>query len=199
MIRLLLPLLMLLCSACIQLGSETEPTRYYLLEPTAKLNAERNMPDLAIDLEPIALPPHLDRPQIVSRNTDGTVTVATNDRWAEPLQEGFTRTLQENLYRRLGNIRINTGPWQSASTASYRIKLDVNRFDAVLDQQTEVDIRWEIYRSSEDHILLRGHFSDRLPIQKSYRGMVQGLNTALARFSTELATALLQYQRAQAK
>lgn len=194
---LFVSILLLLCSACIQLGSETEPTRYYLLEPTAEIAAESNMQHLSIDLEPIILPSHLDRPQIVSRSADGAVSVASHDRWAEPLQENFSRTLQENLYRRLGNILISTGPWQNAPTASYRIKLDVNRFDAILERQTEVDIRWAIYRSSENRELLRGHFSAQIPINNSYQGMVQGLNAALARFSTELATVLEQYEHSQ--
>jgi len=183
-------LLSLLCSSCIQLGGEPEPTRYYLLAPLAETAVDINRPDLHVSLGPIEIPSYLDRPQIVTRTTDSEIVLANHDRWAEPLPENFIRTLQENLYQQLGNVSITTTPWSPNSKTSYRITLALNRFDGVIDQQTNVDIRWSLLDATQNKELQRGQFRAEIPINGSYPEFVNGLNIALAEFSEGIAAVL---------
>jgi uncharacterized lipoprotein YmbA len=189
MIRLLLPLL-LLCSSCIQLGGEPQPTRFYLLEAVAEFNEVSSAQKILLELGPIEFPTYLDRPQIVSRMPNNTIVIAEYDRWAEPLPDNLTRTLKENLNKRLAGAQISTAPWSNHADQGYAVRLTINRFDGIIGQQTEVDIRWSLYSPAGDQELLRKHFIGRIPIDNNYQGLVAGLNKVLSELSKEIATAV---------
>lgn len=183
-------LFVLFCSACIQLGSEPQPTRYYLLEPLSEIRAAANSQRLHLELVPIEFPSYLDRPQIVSRTATNGIHIAEHDRWAEPLADSLARTIQENLRNRLPNIRISSAPWNHQSDTSYLLRLTVNRFDGILGEQADVDIRWTLIAQKNNQELSRMHFNTQLAIDENYQGLVQGLNSALAQLSDQLADAL---------
>ncbi|SHJ69940.1 ABC-type transport auxiliary lipoprotein component [Malonomonas rubra DSM 5091] len=183
-------LTLLLCQGCIQLGSDTQPTRYYLLEPLAEPVVATGSEPLNIKLGPIEFPGYLDRLQIITRGADNAIITAPLDRWAEPLSENFQRTLQENLHRRLGNAEIQLAPWNLNSKPGYQILLTINRFDATLGKQLNVDIRWDIISLSTNGKKTRGHFLSQTEIGKNYGEMVKQLSSALANFSHELAANL---------
>ena len=195
MIRFLPLLILLFCSACIQLGGETKPTRFYLLEATTEGNAATVTEQIQLEFSPIEFPSYLDRPQIVARNKANAIIIADHDRWAEPLSDNLIRTLQENLYKQLPGISINSAPWSGNTGPSYQINLIINRFDGTVGQQTEVDIRWTLFSTSSNEELQRKHYLAKLPIGDNYQDLVDGLNTALSELSKEIATTLIAQQR----
>lgn len=195
MIRIFPLLILLLCSACIQLGGEPQPIRFYLLEPVAEIDAPGHAEQIQLEFSPIEFPSYLDRPQIVSRSQSNLIQIADLDRWAEPLPDNLSRTLQENLYKRLPAVQISSAPWNVNNGPAYQVKLIINRFDGILGQQTEVDIRWSLFATQNNKELRREHFRANLPIGDSYRNLVDGLNSALAKLSGEIATALVAQQR----
>lgn len=194
MMRYLCLFTLLLCSACIQLGNEPHPTRYYLLEPVANVRSAANDQPLQLELSPIIFPSYLDRPQIVTHNINNSIQIAEYDRWAEPLSENLTRTLQENLRNQLPNVRISSAPWNQSSAPVYLLQLTVNRFDGVLGQQTAVDIRWTLVNYKTNTEIARRHFRAQLPIDENHRGLVDGLNSTLAELSQEIASMLTTQQ-----
>lgn len=191
MIRILPLIILLLCSACIQLGGEPQPVRFYLLEPIDQIDTISRSKQINLEFSPIDFPIYLDRPQIVSRTQSNLIQIADHDRWAEPLPDNLSRTLQENLFKLLDGIQISSAPWSLNDGPAYRVKLIVNRFDGILGQQTEVDIRWSLFDSHNNRELQRKHFRAKLPIGDSYRNLVDGLNSALAMLSQEIAADLI--------
>ena len=190
MIRYLPLLFLLLCTSCIQLGGEPQPIRYYLLEPLVNTETPLTTQQVQLELGPIEFPTYLDRPQIVSRDQHNAIIIADHDRWAEPLPENLARTLRENFYKLIGDVQINAAPWNTGTDSSLTIQLTINRFDGIVGQQTDVDIRWTLYSTIDNKEILRQNFIAQLPIGNSYRELVNGLNQALANVSTEIATAL---------
>lgn len=195
MIRTLPLFLLLFCTACIQLGGDPLETSFYLLEPVAETSLANKSEQIKVELNPIEFPNYLNRPQIVSRTRNNSLVIAEYDRWAEPLLDNITRSLQENLIRQLAGIRISSAPWDSPVEPTYIIKLTINRFDGVIGEQTEIDIRWALIAAADKQELLREHYLVQTPIGNSYQDLVDGLNAALAGLSKDLATALLTLQR----
>jgi uncharacterized lipoprotein YmbA len=187
MIRLFPALVLLLCSACIQLGGDPLPTQYYLLDSVATAEKTAQQSSQLLELSPIEFPNYLDRPQIVTRKRDNSILIAEHDRWAEPLAENIPRVLQENLLTLVPSIDISSAPWNDMNGQHYVLKLRIIRFDGIIDQQTEVDIRWSLYSPQQSKVLARQHFRSQTPITGGYHGLVTGLNQELAKLSKSIA------------
>jgi hypothetical protein len=194
MIRFLAPFALLLSTACIQLGGEAQPTRYYLLAPLATTAVIENAAEVQLEMDALEFPSYLDRAQLVSRTPQGTIQIAEYDRWAEPLADNLSRTLQENLYQLAPGVQVNSALWNNGPPAKLLLRLRVNRFDGTLGHETEVDIRWSLYQQQQQRELLREHFIARLPVGNSYKELVESLNRALANLSEEIARALVTAQ-----
>lgn len=93
------------CSLLVACGS-SPPQRYYTLQPvavsigaTASGVAPTNQ--IAVRVQPVVIPPELDRVELVSRGGPYRVHIADSDRWAAPLDDQIRRTLNDDLTARL--------------------------------------------------------------------------------------------------
>ena len=78
------------------------PTRFYILNdiaPTAPPAAVSNR--IAVRVEPLAIAPEVDRPELVTRSGANRVHVAGLERWAAPLPGQIRRVLSDDLAARL--------------------------------------------------------------------------------------------------
>ena len=187
MTKTLMVSLLLLCSACIQLGSDPLPMRHYLLQPNAEAKPVPLKSAVEITLGQLQFPAYLDRLQVTTHDDQHQVHIASLDRWSEPLEESFTRVLTENLARHLQDGREESPGQQGHEKEHFLVKLLINSFDGILGQQTSVDIRWSIVRVGMKELVQQGHFVEKMPIGNNYVELVQGLNNALNNFSQTLA------------
>jgi len=93
------------CSLMVACGS-SPPQRYYTLQPVAVSTgtaapgvAPTNQ--IAVRVQPVVIPPELDRVELVSRGGPYRVHIADSDRWAAPLDDQIRRTLNDDLAARL--------------------------------------------------------------------------------------------------
>ena len=56
---------------------------------------------IAVRIQPVVIPPELDRVELVTRGGPYRVHIADSDRWAAPLDDQIRRTLNEDLAARL--------------------------------------------------------------------------------------------------
>lgn len=78
------------------------PTRFYILNdiaPTTQPAAVSNR--IAVRVEPLAIAPEVDRPELVTRSGPNRVHVAGLERWAAPLPGQIRRVLSDDLSARL--------------------------------------------------------------------------------------------------
>lgn len=78
------------------------PTRFYILNdiaPTTQPAAVSNR--IAVRVEPLAIAPEVDRPELVTRSGPNRVHVAGLERWAAPLSGQIRRVLSDDLSARL--------------------------------------------------------------------------------------------------
>jgi uncharacterized lipoprotein YmbA len=95
--------------ACIGLAScgASPATRYYTLQSVMPAGAAPSLPGspavkpITVRLEPVVIPPELDRLELVSRLGRYRVRISDTDRWAAPLDDQIRRVLSEDLAERL--------------------------------------------------------------------------------------------------
>jgi len=189
--NLLLLMLPLLLTAC---GS-TPASRFYLLTPQdlpASIQPLTGEPHIGVG--PISFPKYLDRPQIITRSSNAEVYLAETDRWAEPLQENFTRVLAENLSRQLGTGRISIEPSRHRNEIDYRITAEVLQFDADEAGAVVLLAYWSI--QDRDGNNLTGMRKSELRLAGSGSNnravIVRQLSNAVATLGHEIATSLGQ-------
>ncbi|MCF6266208.1 MAG: PqiC family protein [Desulfuromusa sp.] len=188
--RYLVSIVLLLCTSCIQIGSDPQPMRYYLLESMPEAPNIYSNKTFIINLKLVDFPDYLDRLQIVTRDKNNGIEFSDLERWAEPLQDNLTRILRENLALVLPEANILINPWENSSNNAIKVKLVVNKILGKLGDHSQVDVRWTIENDRGQTI--QGHFIDRQPIGNSYQDLVVGLNNGINHLSVELAKELVK-------
>jgi uncharacterized lipoprotein YmbA len=139
--------------ACCLLGacSSSPPTRYYALSvvsPAAPIAPAVN--GVAVRVEPVAIPPELDRLELVSHVGANRVHIAGQDLWAAPLDDQVRHTLSDDLSARLP-AQLVADPQEPATTEPRRLlSVDITQLDA--DENCAVSLRaqWTLHDAHGD-------------------------------------------------
>jgi len=142
------PVLALLSGVLLVLGGclSTPSTRFYLL-PTLTDGASpaaMGARALTIGVGPVALPPYLDRPQIVTRASQAQLHLAEFDQWAASLQDTVARVLAENLSLLMPTARVVLQPWPQTTEMDQQVLLDVTQFDRTMEGEAVLVARWSL-------------------------------------------------------
>ena len=177
---------LLLLAAC-SLGGNRPNYQYYVLTPTAQrtptsTSADESQPALSIDR--VTLPGYLDREQLANRTRDNRVVYSRTDRWAEPLESAFERTLREDIAVHLTPAGIQVPP--RTEGPNYYLDVEVLRFEQSGGDRVELRARWslransDVLDSGETHffVAMRGIDSNAMAVAAS---------EAIAKMAGELA------------
>jgi len=167
------------------------PTFYQLEEPASTLlsGLERG---IAVGVGPVNVAAYLDRPQIVTRVAAHKLQLSEFNIWAEPLKESISRVIAVNLSNMLQTTRVFLLPRRSRTISlSYRVTLDIPRFDGMLGRDAQLVARWTIYRGrGEDPLMTRVSIIAEASGGEDYESLIAAQNRALRRLSQEIADAL---------
>jgi uncharacterized lipoprotein YmbA len=174
------------CAAC-SLGGKSPNYNYFVLAPTTTRPAPQASSSRAarqLDVDHVTIPGYLDREQIASRTVSHQLAYSKTDRWAEPLDQAFERTLREDLAVRLLPDGIEVQPRGGVPT--YDLTVDVLRFERSGSDHVELGARW-VLRSDTD-VLDSGNAELRVPMQSTdSNAMAAALSEAVGRLATEIA------------
>ena len=175
-------LVLALCAAC-SLGGKRPSYDYFVLRSThAPPPSQARSGAAVLVVDPVTIPGYLDREQIATRTADYQLVYSTRDRWAEPLDQGFARTLREELAARLAQTGIEV----QSQGGTHVLGVDVQRFERSGPNYVELWARWSL--RSDTELLDSGE--TRLRIAMSGRDsntMAAALSEAIARMATEIA------------
>jgi uncharacterized lipoprotein YmbA len=170
-----------------------DPSRFFTLTPLARAEQSRarntdKTDSLLLGIGPIRFPAYLDREQIVTRAAQNRIHISENDRWAEPLEENFTRVLSQNLGMLLGSARIVRYPWHTSRRPTYQIEMEVLRFEPIGRQEVELLARWAVVdASNKKPLVVKESRMTRKTKTKSTEASVAALSEALDDLSREIA------------
>lgn len=185
---LVLALIGLVLAGC----SGSEPSNYYLLSalpaPETPIRATSS-DQLAVGVGPVSLPMYLDRPQLVSRASPNRLDLAEFNRWAEPLQDMFSRTLAENLSALIGSDLVYVLPRRHVPELDYQVAVEVFRFDRSADGQVKLLARWTILTDDEATALLtrRSMIIEPAPPESDPEAIIVALSRTVETLGREIA------------
>jgi hypothetical protein len=184
-----------LLSGCVNLGAgTTQRTRLFVLSPlnTAETTAtQRTDGDFSLGVGPLTLPAYLDRPQVVTRIADNEINIADFANWAGPLDRNFQSVLAENLALLLGTDAVYPHPWRGTLRPTFRLLLEVTRFDANPTGDAVLSVRWEVLDVRGAPVIpkRKGVFRQAVA-QNDIADVVAAMSSVLADFSREAAAAI---------
>jgi uncharacterized lipoprotein YmbA len=179
--------------AAIIAGCVSSPSRLYTLSPTTTPTAEQTV-GCIISVGPVSVPAAVDRLQIVVRTGPNQVLINEFDRWASPLKGDIARVVAANLVSMLGTAHVTAFPASSAADASYRVVIDVLRFDSEPDKAATMDVLWTVSATKGGHTR-RNRTTLVEPTQGAdYAALVAAHSRALGRISSEIAAMIREME-----
>jgi uncharacterized lipoprotein YmbA len=165
------------------------PTRFYVLSP-GEMAAVAAPDTLTIGLGPVGLSGYLDRPQIVTRPAADKIDIGEFDQWGEPLRDGISRVLAEDLARQMPSAKISVFPWRGLEQILYQVVVDVTRFDGTAGGDLALEARWRILDAAGKEIAVKTTRLTEPTGSPGYSATVSAMSRALARLSRDIAQAL---------
>lgn len=183
------------CIATIALqGCKTAPKeRFYTLEPVGMAasgygGSDRN--GYSVSVGPVKVPESVDRPQFVVREGSNRVRVIEQHRWAGSLETEIARVIAANLDLQLGNVQVTSHTGYTGQNATYRVFVDIERFEAVLGDGVTVQAAWTL-RPAAGGGATTGRTSVQEPAREGgYDAIAASYGRALALISTEIGNSV---------
>jgi hypothetical protein len=178
---------LLACAACVPLKRSSE-ARFFVLRSLAEpqRDASEGLPAHTVGVSPVRLPGYLRRPQIVTWSGPHGLQIDEFERWAEPLEEGVSRVLAEDLAARLPGHRVVRHPWPASLALRCRIALELERFSAGDDGVVRLVGRWAVVDARGRPLVSAPASLETGPVAAGPRGADPG--AAVAALSELLAT-----------
>ncbi len=185
-----LMLLPLIAGVLLGCGS-SPPVRFYALD-SMTASFETADEGAIVGIGPLSFPDYLKRPQIITRSSGARLEVAEFDRWAEPLDAAFRRSLAANIDALLTDAMVIEFPFGGGRISpDYRLMAQIARFDVGPDRVAVLDVRWAIGTGEGDGVVAPRRSNDRAPAPvDGYEGVVLALQEALEAFSRDVVAAL---------
>ena len=178
----------------------SQPSQLYLLrslrESEAGVSTTADKIGPAVLIGPVTLPAYLNRVQVVTLAGDHELVLDEVNRWAEPLQENFSRVLVENLSLLLNTPEVYAFDRRGSTPVDFQIIIDVTRFDTDANGGAYLTAFWRVVgtNSKAPSIKRKSVFH----VAASSAGITKVLdaqNRTLTEFSRELAKAIQSLAR----
>lgn len=185
-------ILLLICS--LLGGCQSSPRKnFYLLNATPVEQSEQTAEiTTLIGIGPVEVAEYLNRLHMVYEASDGSLVLADNDYWAEPLREGIPRIIGLNLTARDPHRGMVNFPWRRDSKPDYSLRLALHSLHRT-GSDAYINATWELVDVNERNSLLRRHFIRRIPVASGARALAQAYSQLLAELSADMDQALIQH------
>ncbi len=182
-------LLAAVLAGCTIFTPTADRSRFFMLTPIATVAGAPFAG--SVGLGGVTLPPHLDRPEIVTRVSPNEIRRATFDYWAETFADQFKATLAQDLQALLGGGPVAIYPWYAAAAPDVVVEVDVQSFERATDGQAHLVAHWRIRRGSARKSVATGDFDRARPLGGSTpEDTAAALSALLGDLGGELASAI---------
>lgn len=144
---------------------------------------------MAVVLGPVSIADYLQRETLLQRQADGSLTAATDGRWAGSLSSDIDQLLVRQLAWRLDSQRVVLAPASNGFSPDVRVLLSITRLDSGADQPAILDAQWRLLDR-------RGQVRDNriVHLEQPHSGtsaaQVQAQGQLLQRLAEQLSVAL---------
>jgi uncharacterized lipoprotein YmbA len=178
--------------------ASSPPSRFYILSslksPEPAKPAASIVPTIVVAVGPMSIPDYLDKPGLVTRSGRNEINVSEFHRWAGDLDSILSRAVIENLSALLPVDRFSVVRWapgrQVTLPITYRLTIDVTRFDVVPGDAAFFESSWMLYGNEKEPILIRRSVISAPVKGTDYDEMVGAMSKTIEDFSREIADAV---------
>jgi len=179
--------------AVLAAGCSSPAAKFYTLSATATPASTSSR--LSIVVGPVAVPPVIDRPQIVVTTGANQVTIDEFNRWASSVQDNLARVVAENLAAILGTARVTQYQSALGVDAEYRVQIDVRNFESAPGKYASLDAVWTV-RRLKDGKTETGRTGVREPVDgDGFEALAAAHSRGIAKMSQEIADAVRMLAR----
>jgi uncharacterized lipoprotein YmbA len=176
-------------SSCAFLQPRADPTRFYVLTMPNAFSQPAVAGEFTrwkIGLRPVEMPAYLHTKLMVVRTGTNEIHFAEFDRWAEPLDEGISRVMKENLgsARNVESVALNS---HGEKALDYEVSLRVLACEGVRGETGSGSIRfsmaWETQSVGTNSTAVKRGVFTASPTAwdgKNYGELALGLSEAIA-------------------
>jgi uncharacterized protein len=184
----LLPVLLL--AAATLAGCASQKADFYTLSVEAPADSARPVTTTSVVVGAATVPELIDRPQIVVRGGANQVDIDEFNRWAEPLKAQIPQVIAADLAHLLNSQRVSVYPVAGDAASAYRVRANVERFDALPGEAVIVDVVWTVSPPGKG-TPLSGRSTVREVVTGTGSGaLVAAWSRALATVSRDIAAAI---------
>lgn len=180
---------LLLLAGCI--GRKSPEVTYYSLltmEQLGAVQAIASHPEVMLGIGPVTIPDSLKRSQVATRQHGNQYAFDEFNRWAGVLERDLTMVLGDNLGALLDVKKVGTFPWLNYFTPTYRVVIDIQRFDGALGGDAVLDARWAVADTGGKELLAGGKITLSQPLQgPGYAALVKAESLLVAELSKQMA------------
>ncbi|GAB4058309.1 PqiC family protein [Uliginosibacterium sediminicola] len=177
----------LLLGAC-----SSQPTRYYALSGGHDL-LNQPVGRVLLAVGPASVPDALDRSAMLVRRGPNSVEVLDEQRWIDTPKNEIPRVLATRLSELLPATPLAVWSQHAASSAPWRVLIDVQRFDVAPGEAASVELSWTLLRDADGaRSMWRSSASEPLASNSTPAQMAAALSRALDQIAQQMATQLKQ-------
>jgi uncharacterized lipoprotein YmbA len=171
-------------------GCSARLPRTYVLSATGAPAATSPRSGPVVGVGPVTIPAYLDQTSMVVREGGGEVRLSRGHQWAEPLKDGVARVIAENLALLVPTDAVVLFPWRSPRTVTYRVTVEIFRFDGPLGGSMRLNAQWRLLDGSGKELVLRAVTLAEPAADASYAALVASQDRLLAGVSRDIAAAI---------
>ena len=140
--------------AVLMAGCSSKSNFYQLHAPQNGVKKQTyRLKSTVVGIDQVDLADYLDKPQIVTRLSEGRVQLHEEDRWAGALDKNIQSILTQNLSKALPNYTFLASPWDEPVEDKYRIYVDVEHFDGDMNGTVTFDGRWSLVDKENNRLV----------------------------------------------
>lgn len=193
----MMPRFRTLCLLLALAGCASSPdARFYTLSAPAAVPPRDASaivpPHYSVAVGPVSVPETVDRPQLVIRRGDHRIEITELHRWAQPLRLEIAGAIANGLERRLPQARIALYNVQTVRDPDCRVQMDIERFDAVLDETVTMQGWWTVRCNAQP--AKTAPFMEQVPAHGGYDAIAAAYAQASSAIAEKVADAVAVLQ-----
>ena len=164
-------------------------SNFYQLHPQQMTHTSSvsHLRSTVIGVDQVQLADYLDKPQIVTRVSQGRLRLHEEDRWAGALDKNIQSVLTRNLSHKLPSYTFLSSPWDEPLEDRYRIYVDVDRFDGDMNGTVTFEGRWSLVDKEQEHIVTGEKVSYVKRGEPTLEGIVSTQSHIVSKLSQDIA------------
>jgi uncharacterized lipoprotein YmbA len=183
--------------ALVACSSSKLPERFHTLLPAAhSVPAGAPMHPIYIDVLPVSVPAQVDHAQWVVRQSDDSLLVLEQDRWAAPLQDELRGAIVLRLTSAWGAVDVRGVALPAAPL--WRVRVDVQRFESIAGREARIEATWSLSSTQRGAptLVCRGAWIESVALA-SVSALAQAHQRAVVRLSDAVGARLKALQAGQ--